>query len=146
MVPRTVLMGRRLQEHAERDLHSASMMLQPGGYYVAANLASQAAEKSLKAAHWHLRAEEPPWTHDLGDLAERVTESTEDIPAAVLAAVSQLGPMFDRSRYPSGNAEEPIPPDLITEEDARLAIYAAEDVVKWVRTLLLRAHGRPGHR
>lgn len=51
---RVTVMSQRLWRQAERDLESARLMLQPRGYYVAANLAHQSAEKALKAAYWHL--------------------------------------------------------------------------------------------
>lgn len=53
-------MGERLWRQATRDIRVARMLLHPENYYGAANFAHQAAEKALKAAHWHLRAEEPP--------------------------------------------------------------------------------------
>src|SRR5438105_29691 len=65
-VPRTVRMGQRFWQQAERDLETARRLIGPDTYYAAASFAHQAAEKALKAACWHLRAEEPPWRHDLG--------------------------------------------------------------------------------
>jgi len=139
---RTMLMGQRLWRTAERDLASARMNLQPGGYYVAAYLAHQATEKALKAAHWHQRGEEAPWTHDLSVVAERLTEQPGDIPAGVRVALAQLDPVYERSRYPTGNVNDPIPADLFGEQEGRLAIGSAEEVMAWVQTLLQRPPGR----
>jgi HEPN domain-containing protein len=123
-------------QQAERDLASARMMMQPGGYYVAANLAHQAVEKGLKAAHWFLLGEEPPWTHHIRDLPERIVVRVEDVPPEILAQVDALDPMFERSRYPSARAEEPIPADLVAREDAEIALQSAGDILAWVAKLV----------
>lgn len=143
---RAVIMGQRMWQQAERDLESARLMLQPRSNYVAANLAQQAAEKALKAAHWHLLGKEPPWSHDLASLAEQFTAQVEQIPRGVHAAIALLDPLFERTRYPSGRAEEPIPADLVGEEDARTAIQSAEEVMAWVRTLLQDQPGKARHK
>jgi HEPN domain-containing protein len=145
-VPRTAIMGQRFWQQAERDLTAALMTLQPGGYYVAANLAHQAAEKALKAAHWHLRAEEPPWHHDLAKCTERVVERASAIPPEVDAAISRLEPMFERSRYPSADTSQPIPADLIGEAEARDAIVSAQEVMTWVQMLLQQPPSRPARK
>jgi HEPN domain-containing protein len=109
---------------------------------VAASLAHQAAEKSLKAAHWHLRGEEPPWTHDVRSLAERLAERIEDIPPPIRAAVALLAPVQERAHYPSTRLTEPIPVDLFGEGNAQSAIRSAREVMSWVQQLLLRPPGR----
>lgn len=138
---RTAMMGQRLWQQAERDIETSRFNLQPRTYYAAANFAHQAAEKSLKAAYWHLLGEEPAWNHDIVDIAERLTPQAEQIPSAVRAALSLLEPLFERTRYPSGRADEPIPADIVAEQDARTAVRSAEEVMAWVRTLLLQAPG-----
>lgn len=140
---RTVQMGRRLWRQAASDLGVARMTLQPGGYYASVNFSYQAAEKSLKAARWHLRAEEPSWTHNLRELAEQLVAQVDEIPVTVRTAIDILLPMFEHSRYPSGRVEEPVPADLIGEGEARQAIQAAEEVMSWMHTLLLRPPGKP---
>jgi HEPN domain-containing protein len=139
---RTVQLVQRLWRQAEQDLVNAERIVQPGGYYVAASLAHQAAEKSLKAAHWHLRGEEPPCTHDVRSLAERLVERREEIPPSIHAAVALLAPMHERACYPSARLDEPIPVDLFGECDAQNAIRSAKEVMPWVRQLLLRPPGR----
>ena len=96
-------MAQRLWRQSERDIETARRLLQPDTYYAAANYAHQAGEKALKAACWHLRAEEPPWRHDLVRCVDLIAERVGAIPTSVQAAVEQLQPMFDESRYPSGN-------------------------------------------
>ncbi|MBI4317693.1 MAG: HEPN domain-containing protein [Chloroflexi bacterium] len=131
-------MAQRFWQQAERDIETARFNLQPRCYYAAADFAHQAAEKALKAAHWYVRGEEPPWIHELGRCLERVAPTLGETPAQVNAAIGQLEPIFDRSRYPSAILSQPIPAELVQEADARAAIAAAEDIVAWVQTLLLQ--------
>ncbi len=67
--------------------------------------------------------------------AQLVAEKVGTLPDEVEAAVEQLQPMFAETRYPSGNANEPIPADLIAEGDARSAVEWAEEVMAWVQSL-----------
>jgi HEPN domain-containing protein len=136
-------MGQRFWQTAQRDMAGARLMLQPDGWYIAAYLAHQATEKALKAAHWHLRAEEAPWTHDVADVAERLADQPSDIPAAARRALSVLEPVYEQTRYPSGNVTDPLPADLFGETEARAAIAAAEEVMAWAQMLLARPPGRP---
>ena len=50
--------------------------------------------------------------------------------------MEQLQPLFDVTRYPSGNAIEPIPADLIGQDDAEESLRHSMEVVEWVRTVL----------
>ena len=100
--------------------------------------AFQQAEKALKAAFSHLRAEEPPWNHQLAKIAERVAERGEGLPDAVASAVTRLEPFLEQARYPSGDVRDPIPADLVGEREAKAAIERAEEVLAWVSELLRR--------
>jgi HEPN domain-containing protein len=140
---RAVRLAQRYWQQAQADLHSAKMNLLPGSYYVAANLSHQAAEKALKAAHLHSRAEEAPWSHDLSQLAERIAMRAQDIPPEVRTAASYLDPLFAQTRYPSSDLEEPIPSVLVDQAIAEQAINSAEEVMSWVQSLLALPPGRP---
>lgn len=139
-------MAQRFLQQAEQDLLFAGRNTEIGGYYVAANLAHQEAEKALKAAHWHLRAEEPAWGHRLADVADRMSERVGELPGAIDRAIGQLEPMYEQTRYPSGRVDEPIPAQLVQESDARVAIGAAEEVMAWAKDLLQRPPGRAQRR
>lgn len=139
-------MGLRLYEQADRDIQVAEKLVSPGSYYAAANFAHQAAEKALKAAYWHIRGEEPPWNHDLVKCSNRVAESAGGIPAAVEAAIEELQPIFEQSRYPSGNINEPIPAEMVSEEDARRSLRLAKEVMSWVEPLLQQPSVRTRHK
>ena len=58
-----MLMAQRFREQSLIDMDSARENLRPRPYHNVVMFAEQAAEKALKAAHWHLLAEEPPWKH-----------------------------------------------------------------------------------
>lgn len=131
-------MGLRLWLQSQRDLRTARFLLTPETYYASSNYAHQAAEKALKAGCWLLRNEEPPWKHDLVRCLDLLSVRTDDVPSSVRLAVEQLQPLFDATRYPSGNAEEPIPADLIDRDEAERGIRQSEEVVEWVRELLPR--------
>lgn len=133
---RIVAMAQRFWQQAERDVELAPLLVQPRGYYLAAYLAHQAAEKALKAACWHLRGEEPPWKHALRSTADLLVLSPDNIPDSIQTAISLLNPILERSRYPSGNVEDPIPADSVGEEEARVALQAAGEIMKWVKQLL----------
>lgn len=143
---RPTRMGHRLWQQAERDLEFARVLMQPRGYYLAANLAHQAAEKSLKGACWHLRGEEPPWKHGLQHIAELLVEDPQSIPRRVQEAIALLNPVLERTRYPSGDVDEPIPSDLVGEDVARAAIESAEEVTTWTRELLRRPPNTRGRK
>ena len=128
-------MGRRFLRQAESDLQVAHRKMLPGSHYVAASLAHQAADKALKAAYWHVRGEEAPWSHDLNAAAERVAERVGVLPGPVDAALQRLDPLFEWIRYPSGNLDEPIPVDLINETVAWRSLTDAEEVLAWIRIL-----------
>lgn len=139
-------MAQRFLQQAEQDLLFAERNAEIGGFYIAANLAHQAAEKALKAAHWHLRAEEPEWGHRLIGVAARVAEEAGGLPPGMEAALGMLAPVFEWTRYPSAQLDQPIPALLVQPGDAQAAIQAALEVMAWARELLRRKPGRPRRR
>lgn len=136
-------MARRFYDQAVVDLDSAQENIRPRRYHNAVLFSEQAAEKGLKAAHWHLLAEEPVWTHQMDRIAARVAEDVGGVPEEVLTAISQLMSSLERSRYPSGNVDEPIPAQLIDETDAITAVGQAERILTWAGSLLQLPTGRP---
>lgn len=87
-------MAQRFWQLSERDIATARPLVMPGTAYAAANFAHQATKKALKAACWHVRAEEPPWRHELLGTARLVAERTGDLPAQVAAAIAFLDPLL----------------------------------------------------
>ncbi len=139
---RPAAMGERYLRQARADMAAGKAMVVHGTFFAAAHFSHEAAEKALKAACWHLRAEEPPWSHDLAALAELAGEKPELIPVAVQTATDLLDAMFERVRYPSGDMSVPIPADLIGEADGLAALAASEEVLTWVDQLLRQPPGR----
>ncbi|MBI4319976.1 MAG: HEPN domain-containing protein [Chloroflexi bacterium] len=121
-IRRTSVMAQRFWQQAERDIGVARTLLAPGSYYADANFAHQAAEKALKAAYWEVRREEPPWNHDLVKCANQVAERVGGLPPNLVAGAKYLQPMFQTSRYPTTNIEDPIPADVVLEDDARTCV------------------------
>jgi HEPN domain-containing protein len=142
-VPRTAIMGQRFWLQSQRDLEAARRLVAPDMYYAALYFAHQSAEKALKAAHWHLRAEEPPWIHNLRQCAELVSEAAGGIPIGIQDGIDAVQPTYDQSRYPDGEADGPLPFNLVRESDASQGLRLAEEVSTWVEQLLQRPPGRP---
>jgi HEPN domain-containing protein len=88
--------------------------------------AQQAAEKAIKAVLAH-RGVHFPRTHDLEALLEIVHLTGITWPFAT-AEVEALTPFAVETRYPGCVAQ-------VTDPEARQAIEAAEQVLRWARSL-----------
>jgi HEPN domain-containing protein len=128
-------MARRFMEYADTDLAAAEYLLASPYQFPIVQLAFGAAEKALKAAHYHVRAEEPAHTHDLRAIFARVVDRAGPAPD-VAGSVALLDPMLSRVRYPVNALASPEPANTITADDARAAVAACQDVMAWVRGLL----------
>ena len=140
-------MGQRLLAQAEHDLDAARRILVDiGAYDIAANAAFDAADKAIKAAYLHVRAESPFWGHDLRAYLDGIEEriAPEAIPNAVRTSVADLVALHGTTRYPTDRLDVPIPAELITRVDAERATLGAEAIVTWSRTQLQRPPGQPG--
>lgn len=84
--------------------------------------AQQAAEKALKAVLM-LRAQQPPRSHNIGDLLTRAALSGAQVPETLLES-SILSDYAVQARYPS--AAEPV-----DETEWGAAVRLAEAVVEW---------------
>jgi len=80
---------------------------EPGGV---AFHSQQAVEKCFKAL-LTLHGEEPPYTHDLGALLDRIEQYEDDL-GAFRSAAEELSPFSVAVRYPN-------PENVPTEEEAR---------------------------
>ena len=123
----------------------AEESVRPRRYHNAVLFAEQAAEKGIKATYWHLLAEEPPWIHQFDRLATAVAAKSGGLPEEVEDALGQLATLSENCRYPSGDEEEPIPADLVSEADAKLAVEQAKRILAWVESLLRTPTGKPKH-
>lgn len=136
-------MAQRFYEDATIDLEAARENVRPRRYHFAVFHSAQAAEKAVKAAHWHLLAEEPKWTHQTDELASAVAGPAGGIPGGAWQAIIQLLSAQVVTRYPSSNINMPIPSDLIDEAAATAAVDRATEVLEWVRSLLQLPIGKP---
>ncbi|MEA3401199.1 MAG: HEPN domain-containing protein [Armatimonadota bacterium] len=89
--------------------------------------ARQAVEAALKAACVELRAEEPPRTHALHELAET---AFGDVPGEVKGPLRELEAYYILTRYPTEVI--PSPTTYYNELDAESALVAMESVLEWV--------------
>ena len=119
----------RLILQARRDLENARKNVGIKAYEVAAFLSHQAVEKYLKGAWIHKKRRRPPATHYLRELGEGLR-----IPKRLLAHLNYLNPDYTVSRYP--DAANGVPYELYDEETARSKIKAAQEVAKWVESLI----------
>ena len=119
----------RLILQARRDLENARRNIGIGAYEVTAFLCHQAAEKYLKGAWIHKKRQRPPATHYLRELGQGLK-----IPKRLLGHLNYLNPDYTVARYP--DAANGVPYELYDEETARSKVKAAEEVTRWVESLI----------
>lgn len=93
-------------------------------YYVCAFLCQQALEKAFKALWIERFRELSPKTHDLTELAERLS-----VPTGFSTALRNINPAYATARYP--DAANGLPARAFNEEIARRDLEGAEGVMKW---------------
>ena len=119
----------RLVLQARRDLQNARKNIGIEAYEVTAFLCHQAVEKYLKGAWIQKRRARAPATHYLRELGKGLK-----IPRRLLAHLLYLYPDYTVSRYPdAGNG---VPYELYDKATARAKLKAAEEVARWVESLI----------
>ncbi|HEV8131985.1 MAG TPA: HEPN domain-containing protein [Acidobacteriota bacterium] len=119
----------RLILQARRDLENARKNIKIEGYEVTAFLSHQAVERYLQGAWIQGKRRRPPATHYLRELGEGLK-----IPKGLMANLSYLNPDYTVARYP--DAANGVPYELYDEQIARAKVKAAEEVAKWVESLI----------
>ena len=119
----------RLVLQARRDLQNARKNIGIEAYEVTAFLCHQAVEKYLKGAWIQKRRARPPATHYLRELGKGLK-----IPRRLLAHLLYLNPDYTVSRYP--DAANGVPYELYDKATARAKLKAAEEVARWVESLI----------
>jgi HEPN domain-containing protein len=119
----------RLILQARRDLVNARKNIGIEAYEVTAFLCHQAVEKYLKGAWIHKKRARPPATHYLRELGEglRITKR-------LLRHVLFLNPDYTVARYP--DAANGVPYQLYDEATARAKVKAAQEIARWVESLI----------
>ena len=116
---------------AKNDLAFAQLARDNNFLAQACDYASQAAEKALKGALLELGIE-PPHTHVLNDLVERLGATGVNTQAFLVLPLRGLSRMAIQSRYPM---DATPPSDLFDPGDADQALSTAREVLTLVETL-----------
>ena len=119
----------RLFLQARRDLANARKIIGIQGYEVTAFLCHQAVEKYLKGAWIQKKRARPPATHYLRELGQGLR-----IPNRLLRHLAFLNPDYTVTRYP--DAANGVPYELYDEATARAKVKAAEEIARWVESLI----------
>lgn len=116
---------------ARNDLELAQLARDNGFLAQACYFASQAAEKALKSALLELGLE-PPHTHVLGDLLQRLREAGIDTSALESLSLRALSRMSVTSRYP---IDATPPSELFDQPETDQAIRLADAVIEAIAAL-----------
>lgn len=119
----------RLILQARRDVENARKNIGIGAYEVTAFLCHQAVEKYLKGAWIEKKRRRPPPTHYLKELGQGL-----GAPKRLLAHLLFLNPDYTVARYP--DAANGVPYELYDEATAREKVKAAQEVARWVESLI----------
>lgn len=116
---------------ARNDLALAQLARDNGFLAQSCYFASQAAEKGLKGALLELGVE-PPHTHVLSDLVQRLGDNGLDIDQLQALPLRGLSRMAIQSRYP---LDATPPSELFDPADAEQALTTAAQVLKILEAL-----------
>ena len=119
------------RNQASNDLALAQLAKDNGFLAQSCYYASQAAEKGLKAALLELGVE-PPHTHVLSDLVQRLGENGLSTSALETLPLRGLSRMAIQSRYP---LDATPPSDLFDPADAKQALATAAQVLAILEAL-----------
>jgi len=114
-------------KYARQDLDTARLTFEHGLYVPAVFHGQQAAEKALKAIIVS-QGRNPPRTHDCLALLDQLLD---DLPAieTLSSSLDRLAPYAVEIRYPGGEDVE--------AEEARQALFDAEHVVRFAKSVLI---------
>ena len=120
----------KLLKQAAYELRVAESLLTSFLYAAASSHAQQAAEMALKAL-FVVRHDELNTEHKLFELAAKL-----DAPDTIRRAASQLTNAYMETRYFDARADEKVPAEEFTENDATEYFNQAAEVVEWVHSKL----------
>ena len=119
----------RLILQARRDLANAGKIIGIQAYKVTAFLCHQAVEKYLRGAWIQRKRARPPATHYLREVEQGVR-----IPNRLLRHLAFLNPDYTVTRYP--DAANGVPYELYDKATARAKVKAAQEIARWVASLI----------
>jgi len=111
-------------QRSARDLEAAKSLKDNGFWEACVFTCQQAAEKALKALWTDKRSDNPPRTHRVGELAQRL-----GAPMELVKAGNALFGDYETSRYPVGGSDVPTAP--YTSEDAEDRVSKTEQIIAW---------------
>lgn len=114
-------------ERVDYDLGAAAGLLKSGHLLYVAFLCQQAIEKILKASWCQLRADSPPYTHNLATLSETLNLNLSGSHQILL---DRLNSYYIVGRYPS--FKQRLASEL-SKKDAVNLLKETEEFVKWCK-------------
>ena len=119
-------------EQAERDLQRAQLDVEYAYWEWACFTSQQAAEKAVKALL--MNRGYTAWGHSITAMLRRLTEPQS--PPEVIERAQLLDAYYIPARYPNGFAEGK-PADYFNQRQAREAIHAATDIIRFCKDHLV---------
>ena len=116
---------------SEKDLEAARYIFSGGIYNVACFMAQQSAEKILKA-FLIKNGDNSIWGHSVADLVDDCTNIDESF-EELFRIAGALDKYYIPTRYPDG-LPEGIPSNAYIEDDAKMAIKMAEEIISFVKS------------
>lgn len=117
---------------AAYDLDTAKAMLSTQRFLYVGYMCHQVIEKALKAYYWFYKKEEPPYTHNLINLCEKLSldkKISQDQNKLIL----KLMPLNIEARYPSDKVELNKSLDF---EKSNQILNDTEIFYQWIKQLL----------
>lgn len=117
---------------AQYDVISAKAMLKAKRFLYVGFLCHQVVEKCLKAYYWHVKKEEPPYTHNLLVLSDKSIFDTI-AEKKHFALFNELMPLNIQARYPE---DKELILKALNEKKSKEIYKKTEEFYVWIIKLL----------
>ncbi|TKJ35576.1 hypothetical protein CEE39_00855 [bacterium (candidate division B38) B3_B38] len=118
----------RWWKQAESDLETAEFNLNGRRLSAAAFYIQQSVEKALKALYLEMFSELLK-THNIVFLAGKL-----NLPENLIKICDNINPIYTATRYP--DSAEFIPEENLFEEDLKMMLEGAQEILKWIKKRL----------
>ncbi|MBI1938794.1 MAG: HEPN domain-containing protein [Ignavibacteriales bacterium] len=119
-------------ESAYYDLKTAESMLKEKRYLYVGFCCHLTAEKLIKACFWKIKNEEPPFTHNINIILDKL-ELLDKVPLQHQNLIDELIPLNIKSRYPDD--KERIY-KLLNYNKCRSLIKRTKEFTQWTKKLI----------
>lgn len=119
-------------ELAEYDIDTALVMLDGGRYLYVVFMCHQVIEKMLKAYYVKIRAEMPPYTHNL-ELLTNKSGLNRLLDQNQIDFLRRMESMNVESRYP---ADRELLSKALTPDKCRSMLQSTKEMFEWIRQRL----------